>query len=129
MSAVQINLLVGWLGMFFGAASGAVIGLFFHRREWMGGYGSFRRRLVRLGHIAFFGMGFVNLMFAFTVNGGFISSDYLVIASVSLVVAGVTMPLCCFLTAWRDPFHNFFFIPVGAFLVGCLIVLGGLPWR
>ena len=29
----------------------------------MGGYGSFRRRLTRLGHIAFFGLGFVNLFY------------------------------------------------------------------
>ena len=32
----------------------------------MGGYGSFRRRLARLGHISFFGLGFLNLLLAFT---------------------------------------------------------------
>ena len=38
----------GWLGMFLGVVSGAVIGMFFHREDWMGGYDSYRRRLTRL---------------------------------------------------------------------------------
>jgi hypothetical protein len=37
-----------------GAASGAALGLSFHRDDWLG---SWRRRLLRLGHFACFGMG------------------------------------------------------------------------
>jgi hypothetical protein len=62
--APTLNLIAGWLGMLAGVLSGAVLGLFFHREDWMGGYGSYRRRLARLGHIAFFGLGFLNLIFA-----------------------------------------------------------------
>ena len=48
-----VNLMIqaGWLGMLLGVVSGAVIGLFFHREDWMGGYQSCRRRLSRLRHI------------------------------------------------------------------------------
>lgn len=52
--------------MLAGALSGAIVGLFFYRDEWMGGYNSWRRRLTRLGHISFFGLGFLNLIFAAT---------------------------------------------------------------
>ena len=55
-----------WIGMLLGVVSGAIIGLFFHREDWMGGYNSFRRRLTRLGHISFFGLAFVNMGFALT---------------------------------------------------------------
>ena len=62
----QIHLFIGWMGMLMGVLSGAVIGMFFARESWMGGYASFRRRLTRLGHIAFLGIGFLNIMYAVT---------------------------------------------------------------
>ena len=40
--------------MLAGVLSGMAMGLFFHQDGWLGGYGSFRRRLLRLGHIAFY---------------------------------------------------------------------------
>jgi hypothetical protein len=51
-----LNLVAGWTGFIGGAVSGALIGLFFHKENWLGGYSSFPRRLVRLGHIAFFSL-------------------------------------------------------------------------
>ena len=64
-----LHINVGWLAMLLGVASGAVIGLFFHREEWAGGYGSYRRRMLRLGHISFFGIGILNFLFAMTLCG------------------------------------------------------------
>ena len=55
---------LAWTGMLLGVVSGAVIGLCFAREDWMGGYSGWRRRLTRLGHISFFGLGFVNFFFA-----------------------------------------------------------------
>ena len=63
-----VNLVGGWLGMLAGVLSGAIFGLMFHRDDWMGGYASYRRRLTRLGHISFFGLGFLNLIFAATAS-------------------------------------------------------------
>lgn len=50
---IPLNLVGGWLGMLAGVLSGALVGLFFYRDDWMGGYDSWRRRLTRLGHISF----------------------------------------------------------------------------
>ena len=111
--AKEVALLTGWIGMLLGVVSGAVIGLFFHREDWMGGYGSFRRRMTRLGHIAFFGIGFLNLLFGLTIHAHPIADTPARVGAVALVVALSTMSLCCFLTAWRkEPFRHFFFIPV-----------------
>jgi len=119
---MSANLWVGWAGMLGGVLSGAVIGLFFEREDWMGGYGSFRRRLARLGHIAFFGLGFVNILFALTTRDVG-ETTWLTVASWSLVVGAGAMPVCCFLTAWKQRFARLFPIPVVSVSVGIVTLL------
>ncbi len=127
-AAKEAALLAGWLGMLMGVVSGAIIGLFFHREDWMGGYGSFRRRLTRLGHIAFFGLGFVTLLFAFTLDAHPIADAPAKLAAALFIAGLCTMSTCCFLTAWRKvPFRHFFFIPVGSVGGGILTLL--LNWN
>ena len=127
MEVSQLHILIGWGSMIMGALSGAIIGLFFHRDEWAGGYASFRRRLMRLGHIAFFGLGILNLLFAFTLQTLPLAEPYLTISSTGFIVAVIAMPLCCFLAAWRKPFRHLFPIPVLGVLAGVVpIVLGGI---
>ena len=62
------NLILAWLWILLGFASGMVLGMFFHAENWLGGYGSFKRRMYRLGHISFFGLGAVNLLFWLTMQ-------------------------------------------------------------
>lgn len=111
--------------MLAGAISGAIIGLFFHREEWMGGYSSFRRRMTRLGHISFWGIGFINILFALSVKALELSATNVRVASVAFILALVTMPLCCFLTAWRKPFRHLFPVPVMSVMVGIVFLLMG----
>lgn len=119
------NLVAGWVGMLAGVIAGAVIGLFFEREDWMGGYASFRRRLSRLGHIAFFGLAFVNILFALTTQG-LPESAWLVTASRSLVVGAAAMPACCFLSAWRRGFTRLYPIPVLAVAIGIVTLLANI---
>lgn len=122
-----INLIGGWLGMLAGVLSGAVLGLFFHRDDWMGGYDSYRRRLTRLGHISFFGLGFLNLLFAATSAELSLRGSSLSIASWALLLGAITMPVCCFLSAWRKPMRHLFPVPVLSVTTGILaILIGGL---
>lgn len=125
MNFADTNLLAGWVGMLGGVLSGMTMGLFFHQDGWLGGYGSFRRRLLRLGHIAFFGLGFLNLLFAFSVALVPIAATLTRVASTSLILGAITMPLCCFLTAWRAPFRHLFPVPVVSVLVGVVSLLLG----
>jgi hypothetical protein len=118
----QFNLVVGWVSMAFGALSGATIGLYFHDDEWLGGYGSLRRRMLRLGHIAFFGLGFVNVLFALSLAALPPPAGFARFAGWGFAIGAVTMPACCFLTAWRKPLRHLFPIPVAAVLCG----IGGL---
>jgi hypothetical protein len=122
-----MNLIGGWLGMLAGVLSGAILGLFFHRDDWMGGYDSYRRRLTRLGHISFFGLGFLNLLFAATYAQLGLRSGSLAIASWALLLGAITMPACCFLSAWRKPMRHLFPVPVLSVTAGILaILIGGM---
>jgi hypothetical protein len=108
-----------------GAVSGALIGLFFHREDWLGGYGSFRRRMLRLGHVAFFGLGILNVLFAVTAATFTVPAASGGIAAGSLAAGAIVMPACCFLTAWRDAFRRLFPIPVVLILGGIAALLEG----
>jgi hypothetical protein len=121
----EMNLFAGWLGFLAGALSGAALGLCFHRDDWLGGYGSWRRRLLRLGHIACFGMGFLNVAFALSVRAQPLAASWLKWASLGWLVALVSMPVCCILAAWWKPLRHLFPIPVIATIVGIGALLIG----
>lgn len=123
----SIMLRAGWAGMLLGAVSGAVIGLFFAREDWMGGYQSWRRRLTRLGHISFFGLGFVNLFFAFTHHTLRLDPSWALAAAWAFAIGAATMPTVCFLSAWRQPLRHLFFIPVSGVTLGVIATLAGWP--
>ena len=60
----MMNWYAGWGMILTAFVTGAILGLFFYREGFLGGYASFRRRLIRLGHIALAALGMVNLLFA-----------------------------------------------------------------
>jgi hypothetical protein len=110
-----INLLVGWTAILAGLLAGTGIGLFFHGESWLGGYGSWRRRMLRLGHVALVGTGLLNVLFAVSVDALEIDPAPR-IAAVLFVVGAAAMPSVCFLSAWRTGFRHLFFIPVVSLL-------------
>ena len=122
----QWNMFAGWAGMFFGLMSGSVIGLFFHQADFAGGYGAFRRRLLRLGHIAFFGLGILNVIFALTLISSGVVLSYPGIASISLIAAAILMPAICFLSAWKKSFRHLFVLPVFCVAFTLFLLLDGL---
>jgi hypothetical protein len=119
-----LNWQFGWLLVLAGFATGAVIGLSFHREDFLGGYNSFRRRLVRLGHIALAALGMMNVLFgvsAWPVPGSWTSNA----ASVCFIAGGIAMPAACFLTAWRQGFRHVFAVPVTALVLAVVFTCVG----
>lgn len=114
----------GWSGVFGGFASGALIGLGFARDGFLGGYAGWRRRLVRLGHIACIALGMLQMLVALSPVGS--ASGTLARACAALWMIGAfAMPCVCFLSAWRVPFRHLFFVPVLSLTsaVVCTLVL------
>lgn len=121
------HLFAAWMGIVLGLTSGAMIGLGFQDDAWLGGYASWRRRMLRLGHISFFGIGFLNLAYSFTMprvfTGDLVSPGLLSYATGWGLVAGaVLMPTVCFLSAWREPWRHAFVLPVACLLGASLSV-------
>lgn len=125
--AHPLNWTVGWWLVLLAFATGAGIGLFFHRPDFLGGYTSFRRRIVRLGHIALAALGMLNVVFSYSAwpAPGTVSGRA---ASLGFIVGGVTMPAVCFLTGWRERCRHLFFVPVLALMLAVVFALiGGAP--
>jgi hypothetical protein len=121
-SIPHLNLFLAWAWVLLGFLSGLLLGLGFHREDWLGGYGSLRRRLYRLGHISFFGLGLLNLMFYFTTRiqpeiGWFAQAGWF------FVVGAICMPLTCLIMAHYPKTHLLFGIPVISLIAGAVLTL------
>jgi hypothetical protein len=126
---MPLNLAFGWIWTLAGFVTGLLLGLRFHHDDWLGGYGSFQRRMIRLGHISFIGLGVVNILFALSASHITLGSGALALASWSLIAGGVTMPACCGLMAWRRVFYWGFGIPVACLVVGGMLTVVGILGR
>ena len=118
---ISLNLALGWLAVLAGLVSGAGIGLFFHREEWLGGYASWTRRMLRLAHVSLVGTGLLNVAFALTA-GALAPAPPPRLASALFVVGALTMPTVCVLAAWRPALRHAFFVPVASLIVATLDV-------
>jgi hypothetical protein len=116
--ALKLNLVLAWSWILLGFLSGMVMGMFFHRENWLGGYGSHQRRLYRLAHISFFGLAIMNLLFLFTVQSAGLSAGTLGLASRAFALGTVTMPICCVILAHCRGAYLIFAVPVLSLIAG-----------
>jgi len=82
-----------------------------------------KRRLYRLAHISFFGLGAVNLFFYFTALRLPAITPVIVIASWGFIIGAISMPICCLLMAHFPRTHLLFSIPVASLLVAGALTL------
>lgn len=117
------NLFLAWLWILLGFVTGMVLGMCFHHENWLGGYGSFKRRMYRLAHISLFGLGAVNLLFWLTMQK--ISQPGLLtdVASWMFIIGAITMPVCCAVMAHFPKAHPIFAVPVVSLITGGTLTL------
>jgi hypothetical protein len=113
----SLHFIAGWCLILTAFLTGALIGLGFHREDFLGGYGSFRRRLLRLGHIALAALGGLNVLYSLAPVTASAWPGW------ALLGGGVAMPAVCFLTAWKPAFRHLFFIPVVLLMSGVVMVV------
>lgn len=132
----MMNLAFGWVWITMGFLTGAALGMGFHKEQFMGGYNSWPRRLSRLGHIAFFGTGFLNVLVALTgyaIGMDRVEGPYWTVMSWLFIVGAVAMPICCFIAAKWKGAKSIFALPVLALSAGgvmmSLMFLLELGWE
>jgi len=118
-----LNWYSGWTLLLLAFASGILIGLFFHSESFLGGYTSFPRRMLRLGHIALAALGMLNLIFSIAP----VSLDGRCerLASTLLLIGAITMPIVCFATARWASARFLFPVPVTALILSVIFILLG----
>lgn len=121
-----INEVFGWLWIIVGITLGMYMGIKFKDENWLGGYSSHPRRMIRLAHIACVALGMFNILFALSFNRINLTENMLGIASGAFIAGAVTMPICCGLMAWKRIFWWFFPVPVIALFVGTILTFIGL---
>jgi len=80
--------------------------------------------MIRLAHIAFFGIGLLNLSFALTARTLDLDTGLRPV-SVLLIVGAAAMPAVCYLSAWKPAFRHLFFIPAVSVTAGMAL----FTWR
>ena len=83
----------------------------------MGGYASFKRRLYRLGHVSFFGLAIINLLFFFTAAILTLDGACIRVASCGFVTGAISMPLCCLIMAHYPSLKALFLLPVSSLII------------
>ncbi|HTX65974.1 MAG TPA: hypothetical protein VMD31_09400 [Opitutaceae bacterium] len=114
-----LNFVAGWTLILAAFAGGAGIGLGIHREDFLGGYASYRRRMLRLGHVALAALGMLNLLYGLAVGPGAPAGW----AGGLLLAGAIAMPTVCGLAAWRTPCRHLFFIPVTLLLAAVILIL------
>lgn len=120
MTPLHLALIAGWSILLIGFAGGAALGLGFHRSDFLGGYDSWPRRLLRLGHIACAGTGLLCLAYAATAQA---SGGGSWLAAWALAAGAATMPSVCLAAALWKPARHAFPLPVVCLATGAATAL------
>jgi len=121
-----INEAFGWAWLTLGMVAGAALGARFQDESWLGGYSSWRRRLLRLGHIAMIALGMLNILFALSAPRIALPAPWPSFAGWLMIAGAVLMPLCCALAAIDKRHCRWFPVPVLALLGAGAITATGL---
>lgn len=125
MATGAINEAAGWILILLGFLSGAGLGLGFDKDKFLGGYGSFKRRLLRLGHIALVALGLINIVFGLSVAEMGLGDFWKTVAAVGWILGAILMPTCCALAAFDQRKTILFPLPVVALVTACTITAAG----
>ncbi|MEK6968577.1 MAG: hypothetical protein AABX51_08180 [Nanoarchaeota archaeon] len=124
MADSRLNIKFGWLWIFFGIVSGMILGMFAFNGplqlppEFMD-YSSLPRRFLRLAHISFLGLGFLNWMYGISAKTLSLKIDKNI--SYILIFGSITMPLILILSAFFEPIKYALIIPAGSIFLGVLM--------
>lgn len=135
MSVLNVLFLHALYGIPVGLASGALLGPIARSGVGWGGYGSFRRRAARLGHVSLVALPLLSGFYGVAAHLAGVRAPLLEVAAPLWVGASVALSLSLVLAAWRERLAAWLLpLPatgtlVAASLLGSVLLPGleGLP--
>jgi len=129
-SADEACRLFAWISFVLGVVTGLTLGLWSFdgpvpTPEWLGEYGSVSRRMARLGHIAYFGLGFLTLMLAWELPKFVLDDRQKTIAAKMMIFGNMFLPLTLFAASIYHPLKYLMPIPALCVLVAMSIAAKG----
>jgi hypothetical protein len=120
-------------GMLLGALSGLAMGLWSFGGpvpvpDWIGGYSELPRRLLRLGHIALFALGMINLMLARQFAGFDLGERTKRLALAAMNTGNLLMPALLFAAVFQPGFKYLLAVPALAVALA-LAIAAFAAWR
>lgn len=119
----KIIFTAAWAGILLGFVVGSAMGLRFYDPQWLGGYASWPRRMLRLGHLCLVALPLLNLASLFFLTHFHLASRSVNVFLGLLLVGQVSMPLVCFLSAYKLRFRYLFPVPVVSLIAAMLGML------
>lgn len=125
-----MNRTIGWFSLAVGIATGLVMGMWSFdgpapTPAWLGEYGDTSRRLARLGHIAFIGLGLINILLAHELPLSSLSARAKRIASRHMNFGNIVLPITLFAAAaWRPAKYAMAVPATAVFVAMCLAAWG-----
>ena len=116
----------GWFLILAGVLMGSYMGIKFQREDWLGGYFSLPRRMVRLAHVALVALGMLNILFARSLESLKLSPPLETVASWTLMVAAFLMPASCICISLGSRRFEMFAAPIICLVTGLILTIGGL---
>ncbi len=121
----KINIIFGWCWLFLGILGAMWMGSHAFAPDWLGGYISISRRLLRLAHIAFMALSLTNVLYGLCMDSVSLPIQLKKVGSFSMIIAAVSMPLVCLASIASNSFQIFFCIPVLSFCLAVFIMIVG----
>ena len=124
------NRVVAWTGFCLGAASGMLMGLWafdgpLAPPAGFTDYSDTSRRLLRLGHIAFFGIGYLNLLLAWELPALGLGQAAKQVAARCMNFANIFLPLTLMAAAVYPPLKYLLPVPATSAIAAlCLVAWG-----
>jgi len=124
------NRTVGWACLATGVATGMLMGLWsfdgpLPSPAWLGEYGDTSRRLARLGHIAFIGLGILNLLLARELSESMLGVRAKRVASTAMNLGNVLLPITLFAAAAWHPAKYAMAVPATCVFVALVLAAWG----
>jgi len=94
--------------------------------EWLGAYGDVSRRLARLGHIAFLGLGIIDVLLARELPRLALSAAMRRTASVAMILGNALLPPALFAAAACRPCKYLLPVPAIAVFVAVVLTVWGV---